>query len=46
MIPIRDNGEIVGEIDIDSDKIDAFSKDDAVFLEDIADMLSSYICKL
>ena len=41
VIPIKDNDAIIGEIDIDSDKIDAFSKEDADFLEDAADMISS-----
>jgi putative methionine-R-sulfoxide reductase with GAF domain len=34
----------VGEIDIDSDIPNAFDKQDAFFLEKIADMLSKHIC--
>ncbi len=37
VVPIYDSkGEIVGEIDIDSDLIAAFDEDDMVFLEEIA----------
>ena len=44
VVPIKKNGKIIGEIDIDSDIPDAFDNNDAVFLEKIADMLSSHIC--
>jgi len=37
---------VVGEIDIDSDEEDAFTKKDALFLENIADMLGPHIHKL
>jgi uncharacterized protein (TIGR00375 family) len=43
VVPIKRQGKIVAEIDIDSDKIAAFTKDDKVFLEKIADMLSVHI---
>ncbi len=43
VVPIKKDGKIVGEIDIDSDKIGAFTKKDKVFLEKIADMLSVHI---
>ena len=43
VVPIKKDGIIVGEIDIDSDKKDAFSKKDAEFLERVADMLSEHI---
>jgi GAF domain-containing protein len=43
VIPIKKNQKIVGEIDIDSDIKDAFTNDDKLFLEKIADMLSSHI---
>jgi len=43
VVPIKKDGKIVGEIDIDSDKPSAFSNDDKVFLEKIADMLSEHI---
>ena len=43
VVPIRKDGKIIGEIDIDSDIPDAFDNNDAVFLEKIADMLASHI---
>ena len=43
VVPIKKDDKILGEIDIDSDKKDAFSKEDAVFLEKIADMLGMHI---
>jgi len=43
VVPIKKDGKIAGEIDIDSDKIAAFTNDDKVFLEKIADMLSTLI---
>jgi len=43
VVPIKKNQRVIGEIDIDSDIPDAFSKEDTVFLEKIADMLANYI---
>jgi len=43
VVPIKKEGKIVGEIDIDSDKIGAFTIKDKIFLEKIADMLSEHI---
>jgi len=43
VVPIKRDGLVVGEIDIDSDKINAFSKKDAVFLERIANILSTFL---
>lgn len=43
VVPIKDNYKIIGEIDIDSDKKDAFTRSDKEFLEKIADMLSKHI---
>ena len=43
VVPIKDNYKILGEIDIDSDKTDAFTRNDKEFLEKIADMLSKHI---
>ena len=43
VVPISKAGKIVGEIDIDSDKKDAFTNDDAQFLERVADMLGEHI---
>jgi len=44
VVPIKKDKKVLGEIDIDSDKKDAFSKKDRVFLEKIADMLAKHIC--
>lgn len=43
VVPIKKDGKVIGEIDIDSDKKDAFSKEDGEFLEKIADMLGKHI---
>ena len=43
VIPIKKDEKILGEIDIDSDIKNAFSTDDKIFLEKIADMLSMHI---
>ena len=43
VVPISKKGKIVGEIDIDSDVKNAFTRKDKVFLEKIADMLSKHI---
>ena len=43
VVPIKKEGKILGEIDIDSDIKDAFKKEDADFLEKIADMLGKHI---
>lgn len=44
VVPIKKNGDIVGEIDIDSDIPNAFDEKDAIFLEKITDMLALHIC--
>ena len=44
VVPIKKNGVVAGEIDIDSDVSDVFDKSDVVFLEKIADMLGEHIC--
>ena len=43
VVPIIKDDKILGEIDIDSDKKDAFTNEDKAFLEKIADMLSEHI---
>jgi putative methionine-R-sulfoxide reductase with GAF domain len=43
IVPIKKNGVVVGEIDIDSDIPSAFDNSDAVFLEKVADMISNII---
>lgn len=44
VIPIMKNEKVIGEIDIDSDVLDAFDEQDVAFLEKIADMLGEHIC--
>jgi len=36
VVPIKKKGEVIGEIDIDSDVPNAFNNKDAIFLEKIA----------
>jgi len=43
VVPIKKDGKVLGEIDIDSDVRNAFKIEDKVFLEKIADMLSMHI---
>ncbi len=43
VVPIKKKDVVIGEIDIDSDLPSAFDKNDAVFLEKIADMLQQHI---
>lgn len=42
-VPIKKNKKIIGEIDIDSDIKDAFTRKDVVFLKKVADMLGKHI---
>jgi L-methionine (R)-S-oxide reductase len=43
VVPIKKMNIVVGEIDIDSDRPAAFNKNDTLFLEKVADMLSRHI---
>lgn len=43
VVPIRANGRIVGEIDIDSHDLSAFSAHDREFLEDCAEIVGGFI---
>ena len=43
VVPIKKSQVILGEIDVDSDRPAAFDAADVVFLEKVADMLSSHI---
>ena len=43
VVPIRIRGRIVGEIDVDSHKLNAFSADDRSFLESCADVLGKFL---
>lgn len=40
VVPIFAAGRVVGEIDIDSDQLDAFSTDDQRFLEGVAELMA------
>ncbi len=42
VVPIAFEGQVVGEIDIDSDKPAAFGEDDRVFLERVALLISPH----
>ena len=43
IVPIRANGKIVGEIDIDSHALNAFSAEDRSFLENCAEVLGQFL---
>jgi L-methionine (R)-S-oxide reductase len=43
VVPILHETRVVGEIDIDSDRLDAFSLEDKRFLEKVAAMLAPFI---
>jgi L-methionine (R)-S-oxide reductase len=45
VVPIRMRGKVVGEIDIDSHKLNAFSAYDRSFLESCADILGQFLEK-
>lgn len=46
VVPIKDKGKILGELDIDSDEKNSFTKQDIIFLEKITDMLAPHISNL
>ena len=43
VVPIKKKNKVIGEVDIDSDCPAAFTEEDVVFLEKVADMLSQHI---
>ena len=45
VVPIKNNSQVIGEIDIDSDFQDAFKEEDKLFLGRIADKISCFIEK-
>ncbi len=45
VVPIRDSGRVVGEIDIDGNEVGAFDRSDAAFLETVAGKLSAAVAK-
>jgi L-methionine (R)-S-oxide reductase len=42
VVPIANEGQVVGEIDIDSDRSAAFGEDDRAFLEQVAALISAH----
>jgi L-methionine (R)-S-oxide reductase len=42
VVPIAQNGRVVGEIDIDSDRPAAFGQEDRAFLERVAELIAPY----
>jgi L-methionine (R)-S-oxide reductase len=45
VVPIRANGQIVGEIDIDSHDVNAFGTEDRIFLEECANVFRDFLEK-
>jgi GAF domain-containing protein len=45
VVPIRVNGKIVGEIDIDSHALNAFGAEDRIFLEGCATVIGEFLAK-
>lgn len=45
VVPIWANGDIIGEIDIDSDDLAAFDEEDKRFLEKVAEIISRKLKK-
>jgi len=43
VVPILLDGVVVGEIDIDSEMLDAFTEEDRLFLEKIAELVAPFI---
>jgi L-methionine (R)-S-oxide reductase len=43
VVPIRVNGKVVGEIDIDSHALNAFGSDDRIFLEECAAVFGQFL---
>lgn len=43
VVPIQEDGRVLGEIDIDSDTLDAFTAQDRQFLEVVANDLARYL---
>ena len=46
VVPIFKNTEIVGEIDIDSHSVSPFTKDDKIFIEKVAKIVSNFIIQV
>lgn len=46
VVLIRHNGDIVGQFDIDSDTVSAFTKEDEQLLEEVAELIASRVASL
>lgn len=46
VVPVRLDGDLVGEIDIDSDELAPFTDDDRAFLEDLAEEIAKPVADL
>ncbi len=46
VVLIRDNGRIVGEFDIDSDTVGAFTAEDEALLEEVAELIAPRVASL
>jgi len=42
VVPLLSHDEVIAVLDVDSDILNAFSKEDVVFLESVAELVSSY----
>lgn len=46
VVPLKHNGVVVGEIDIDSTQLSTFDDEDRVYLEKAADIIAPHLTKL
>lgn len=46
VVPLKHNGVVVGEIDIDSTQLSTFDNEDRIYLEHAAEMIAPYMAKL
>ncbi len=44
VVPIKSSIKVIGEIDIDSDQLSAFTDEDVRFLESVAEVVASFYC--
>ena len=46
VVPLKHNGEVVGEIDIDSTQLSTFDDKDRIYLEKAAEIIAPHLAKL
>ncbi|WP_418938332.1 GAF domain-containing protein [Leyella stercorea] len=46
VVPLKHDGVVVGEIDIDSTQLSTFDNEDRIYLEHAAEMIAPYMAKL